>query len=171
MLVDTNGDRFTVNFFKKSLVIWALFLSAVAVLVMMLLCNPAIGGVPLDSLATVTEVKAQLLAMTASERSAHFIMTLVLDTLFPLTYAGFFAATTLRYFKRCPRLLALPALLVIPVDLLENTTQLFALSGNESLLPIKAVVTPVKYGLFFVAATISVSGLASGVVRRLRHSD
>ena len=39
------------------------------------------------------------------------------------------------------------ALAVIVADLAENTTQAIALAGNESLIGLKDVLTPLKFGL------------------------
>ncbi|MEO0397658.1 MAG: hypothetical protein AAF243_16975, partial [Cyanobacteria bacterium P01_A01_bin.137] len=44
-----------------------------------------------------------------------------------------------------PQWLAIPAYLAIPVDLTENVTQILALIGYQALLPIKTILTPLKF--------------------------
>ena len=38
--------------------------------------------------------------MTEAQRNAHFWVTVLLDTAYPLAYGGFFAAMALRFFGR-----------------------------------------------------------------------
>ena len=87
--------------------------------------------------------------------------------LFPLAYGGFFVGLTLKYFEQAGRWLVIPAFLVIPIDICENLIQLLALTGTEDLLDIKAMLTPIKFMLFNVSATIATLSLAIGMWRRI----
>ena len=85
----------------------------------------------------------------------------------PTRLRGGFVGLTLKNFKRAGIWFAMPALLVIPTDLCENLIQLLALTGTEDLLHIKALLTPIKFRLFKVAASISAMSRCLGLWRRL----
>ena len=107
--------------------------------------------------------------MTEAQRSAHFWITVLLDTAYPLAYGGFFAAMALRFFGRYGPLAALPALATIIVDLTENTVQALALSGAADALDAKSWLTPLKFGLFFLAAAIALIALVIAVAHLFRQ--
>ena len=86
--------------------------------------------------------------------------------LFPLAFGGFFVGVTLKYFEQVGIWLAIPAFLVIPTDICENLIQLLALTGTEDLLQIKAILTPIKFMLFYISATIAALSLSIGIWRR-----
>ncbi|MEM9668576.1 MAG: hypothetical protein AAF950_06580 [Pseudomonadota bacterium] len=94
-------------------------------------------------------------------------MTLILDMPYPLVYGGFYAGLAHRVFGKWGPLLAIPALVTIPADLIENTTQLFILAGHEHLAWIKQYVTPVKLAGFISASVIALIALALLIRRRV----
>jgi hypothetical protein len=155
---------------KKTSVLWALFLATVAIAIGFSFWIPTLGVEILDRVASKDEVHSLLMSMTDVQKDSHFMMTLVLDMIFPLAYGGLFAGLTLKYGGKPGVWLALPALLVIPVDLIENTIQLLALSSSEGLLPVKAVLTPAKFVLFNLAGIIALGALARGIVQMARSS-
>ncbi|WP_317112318.1 hypothetical protein [Chroococcidiopsis sp. SAG 2025] len=108
-----------------------------------------------------TEVQALLANMSQAQKESHFLMTLLLDTLYPLVYGCLLASLALKFFGKAGVWLSLPAFVVIPVDLSENIIQLVALKGNEALLPFKAILTPAKFTLIFIAGSIALIALAS----------
>ena len=79
-----------------------------------------------------------------------------------------FFGLTLRVFGSKRLLLLLPALLVIPVDLLEGFVQVLILSGNDEVVSMKEWVTPLKLLLFILAILIAVMAL---FVARKRRND
>ena len=137
-----------INRLKKTSILWFLFLATVFIFVGFRFWIPQLGGTILDSVATVEEASTLLSGMSAAQKNSHFMMTLLLDMIFPFAYGGLFIGLTLRFGGKFGLWLAIPAFLVIPVDLAENTIQLMALTGNDGLLPIKAVLTPLKFVLF-----------------------
>ncbi len=149
--------------------LWLLLLATVALAAGFILWTPQVGGTILDSVAPANAVHALLERMSPAQKHAHFLMTLLLDMLYPLAYGGLFAGLALRFGGGVGGWLALPALVVIPVDMLENIIQMLALTGNESLLPVKAILTPAKFTLFALAGVIALAtGLAAlaGAIRR-----
>jgi len=153
---------------KHTPVLWALFLATAAISIGFIVWIPNLGGTILDSIAAVDEVQARLNAMSDVQKDSHFMMTLVLDMVFPLAYGGLFAGLALRFGGNAGIWLAIPALAVIPVDLFENTIQLLALKGSDGLLSVKAILTPVKSVLFLLAGLIAVGALALGAVQMVR---
>ncbi len=121
--------------------------------------TPSVGGVILDSLASVEDTSALLFSMSAAQKSSHFWMTLLLDYAFPVAYGAFFAGLALQFRGWVGIILAVPAALVFGADVVENTVQLLALQGFDGLLFAKAYLTPAKFFLFNVAALIAVLSL------------
>jgi hypothetical protein len=107
-------------------------------------------------------------SLSEAQRSAHFWVTVLLDTAYPLAYGGFFAAMALRFWGKFGRLAALPAIATIIVDLTENTVQALALSGAADVLDAKDWLTPLKFGLLFLAAAIALIALVIAVVNIFR---
>ena len=143
-----------------------LFILAVAIVGCFIAFTPVAGGILLDSLRSAPESQQLLASMSDAQKTTHFRITLWLDMIFPLAYGGFFAGLTLKNFKQMGAWLAIPAFLVIPTDICENLIQLLALTGTEDLLQIKAILTPIKFMLFNISATITALSLSIGIWRR-----
>ncbi len=188
------------NYFKRSNILWGLFVAVGAILLGIVLWTPSVGGTLLDSLSAVSEVQALLEKMTKAQKDSHFLMTLLLDMPYPFIavcklvkytfpsqffeqampgvlnkpehryiYGSFLAGITLKFFGQAGNLLAIPALVAVPTDLLENVIQLLALKGNEALLPLKAFLTPAKFILVGLAVLIALAALVNGIISSLRH--
>lgn len=132
--------------------LFLLFLLALAISIGIFLWTPSTGGSLLDYIASVSDVQDRLQQMNAAQKNSHFLLTSLLDMLFPIVYGSLLAGLVLQSFGKARFWLAIPALLAIPVDLSENVIQLLALKGYEVLLPIKAILTPAKVILVFVLA-------------------
>ena len=120
----------------------------------------------LDEISDADNVRSLLAAMTPEQKSAHWWMTLVLDYAYPLAYGAFFVGITLRFFGGAGAWLSIPAIAASLADAVENTIQLMLLSGNESLLWLKVIMTQIKFGAFLLAALIALIGLGLGIFRR-----
>jgi hypothetical protein len=137
---------------------WVLLSLLVATLAIMASFRPvqaAMDGPLLDFIFTGGAAEARLAELSEAQRRAHFWGTVVNDTAYPLAYGGLLAGLALR-FGRGRDWLAWPAVLVIVADLAENTVQALALSGTANMLAAKTVLTPLKFGLFAVAALIAI---------------
>ena len=93
-------------------------------------------------------------------------MTATLDVTYPLIYGGLFTGLIWRFFGAAGPLLAIPALLVIPIDLTEGAVQLLLLNGNDAAADHKLWVTPIKLGLFVFAAVLALVAIGIAVWRR-----
>jgi len=132
---------------------------------------PHLGGQPIDLIVPTADVLAQLGRMSAEQKASHFWMTLTLDTLFPLAFGAVFVLTALSCWGRWGRLGA--AICAIPplLDLVENMTELLALKGNTMLLPVKEVVSPIKYHSIQIAALVVLATwIIVGVRKLVRRS-
>ena len=123
------------------------------------LATPLAGGALLDMVSSTQETQQLLATMTAEQKQAHLWITVLLDVPFPFVYGGLFLGLCWRHAGNYAVWLAIPAFLVIPIDMIENTIQIIALLGNESLLAAKAVLTPTKFLLISVAALIAFGSL------------
>lgn len=127
-----------------------------------------LDGPLLDMLATGEAARERLAEMSPPARRIHFWATVALDTLYPLAYGGFLAGLAGRFApERWRGIAMLPAGLTILVDLMENTVQALALAGVADLLALKTILTPVKFGLFGVAALLALALAGGALVRKL----
>ena len=144
---------------RDSKTIWTLFVAAIALTIGFQLATPLAGGALLDVSAALADSEGLLRAMSAEQKRAHIWITVLLDIPFPFAYGGLFAGLCLRHGGKYALGLATPAFFVIPVDLVENTIQVIALLGNESLLGAKEILTPAKYMLVIIAGIIALGSL------------
>lgn len=146
---------------SRTPVLWALFVLTILCLPAFQYFAPMAGGQLLDMLSQPEEVRATLAGMTPEQKQVHFRVTVLLDTLFPLSFGLLFAGMGWRFFGKWGPIAAVPGFAVMVVDLTENTIQALALSGTADALDAKAWVTPLKYGLFWFAALIAL--IAAGI--------
>ena len=121
----------------------------------------------IDEISDPDQIRAVVAAMTPEQRAAHWWMTLCLDYFYPLAYGAFFAGLALRYFGSAGIWLMVPCMIVVPADIIENTVQLFILSGDPSLIGVKVFATPLKLVNFIVAAIIALFALIYAVYLRI----
>ncbi|MEM5517053.1 hypothetical protein WNY37_08820 [Henriciella sp. AS95] len=161
-----------VSFLTRTPVIIAAFVATIVVGWSFTLIIAAVDGALLDTILTGDEASARLAEMTGDQRYVHFIGTIANDTLFPIAYGSFFAGLAARFAPEKLRTwVVLPALATVIVDLAENTVQALALSGTADYLGFKDVLTPLKYGLFYLSLILALGfaalALARWLVRRL----
>lgn len=157
------------NTISRTWALVALFVAMMAIGYSFSFVQTAAGGPLLDMMGSGADAKARLAEMSAEQKRSHFWGTVLNDTAYPLAYGGLFAGLIWRFAGDLRRWLVIPALAVIVVDLAENTTQAMALIGNESLIGLKDVLTPAKFGLFFLAAVCVLVSVGLAIARRLRN--
>ncbi|NRB38914.1 MAG: hypothetical protein HRU20_10680 [Pseudomonadales bacterium] len=113
----------------------------------------------IDTISDADQVREIIAAMTTPQRTAHAWITGTIDVLYPLAYGLLFAGAAIKYFPRLGCYLALPALLAIPVDLIEGLIQVLALTATTDWLSVKAIITPLKTTLFLTGLFIALAGL------------
>ncbi|MFN3910864.1 hypothetical protein [Hyphomonas sp.] len=151
-------------------VLWTLFGLMIAITVLFGALAPMAGGQFLDFASDPADSRALFEAMTPAQRTAHFWITVLVDTAYPLSFGLFFAGMALRFFGKWGPLAAIPGFAVLVVDLTENTLQAITLSGAAYVLEPKAWVSPLKMNLFYLAALIAVVGLLAGIYRRVTQA-
>lgn len=147
---------------QRTATLLALLVMFVALTAALFLWRPFVGGTFLDSVSLVADSEALLASMSAVQKRSHYQMTLYLDMLYPLIYGGLFAGVTLKCYGRAGAWLAIPAMVVVPVDIAENVIQLQALAGHQGWLQGKEFLTPAKVALFVVAALIALAAILRG---------
>lgn len=148
-------------------VLWTLFVLTVILFLGFGALAPMVGGQFLDMVSAPAETRAVLEAMTPAERRAHFWVTVLLDTAFPLSFGLLFAGMAWRFFGKFGRFAAIPGFAVLIVDLTENTLQAITLSGAAYLLDPKEWVSPLKMNLFYLAALIALVAAGIALYRRV----
>ncbi|MFN4225243.1 MAG: hypothetical protein ACK4HR_02920 [Hyphomonas sp.] len=146
-------------------VLWNLFALAFVMPGFFAAFAPSVGGQYLDMLDKPEVIRATFAAMTPEQKSAHFWVTVLVDTAFPIAFGLLFAGLAWRFFGKYGPLAAIPGFAVLIVDLTENTIQALALSGAADALDAKAWVTPLKMGLFYLAAVIALVALGIAMFR------
>ena len=144
--------------------LWLLFIATLALTFGFQVSAPAAGGVLLDGISSTAEARELLASMSTGQKQAHIWITALLDIPYPFAYGGLFLGLCLRNGGRFALWLATPALLVIPIDLIENAVQIFTLLGNEEILSTKSILTPAKFLLFYAAAAIALGSLIANLV-------
>lgn len=140
-----------------------LLLTAIAIAIGFELAAPLLGGSMLDLVYDPARTHAVLAAMSADERSAHMIVTLTLDMVYPIAYGGALAGLAARLARCSPMAWAAPALLLILVDLAENLLIVALLGGHEEVIAIKGLATVIKWWLFGFASLLCL-GLAGAAI-------
>lgn len=126
------------------------------------------AGAPLlDMIRNGPDAERHLSAMTEAQRARHLFGTLVNDSLYPLAYGGLLAGLAYRFGASRSSLLVIPAVATVVVDFAENGIQALALAGGPNLLAAKTVITPLKFGLFFLAAFIALCLILLALGRKL----
>ena len=141
---------------KRPSTLLILFLSTVAMTFAFQWIAGQWGLVFLDSISSPEQAKELVNGYSAEQIQVHIWTTAVLDVLYPLAYGSFFAGIAMASFRHFGFFLALPSFLVIPVDITEGLIQIYGLTGNLDLLDWKAILTPLKFGLFFFGFAVAV---------------
>lgn len=149
------------NLITRTPVLWTLFGLTVLITLAFGALAPQVGGQFLDMLSAPAETRATFEAMSAEQKTAHFWITVLMDTAYPLCFGLFFAGMAWRFFGKWGPLAAIPGFAVLVVDLTENTLQAITLSGAAYVLEPKAWVSPLKMNLFYLAALIAL--VAAGI--------
>ena len=153
------------QFLTRAPVLWALFALMILAAAGFQIFGPAVGGAYLDLVSEPGEVRALFASLTPEQKTAHFWVTVIIDTVFPLSFGLLFAGMALRFFGKWGKIASVPAFAVLIFDLTENTVQALALSGTADALDAKVWLTPVKFGLFWLAAGIAILAALIGVFR------
>ena len=157
------------SFLARTPVIWTSFALMLVIGAGFSLCRPMVGGAFLDMTSDPEIARTMIATMSGAQRAAHAWVTVLLDTAYPLVYGAFLGGLALRFFGQFGKYAALPALGVVIVDLTENLVQVLALADWVDALDAKAWLTPLKFGLFFLAAGIAIIALVIGLVNLIRR--
>lgn len=149
----------------------SLFVLAMLLTLVFVWFGAIIDGPLLDSLNQAEDVRARVAELSRSQKLAHVWISLLADTVYPLAYGGFFAGMVMKGFPKIGIWLALPAFIVIPIDLSENIIQAAYLTGASDMLSIKAVLTPLKFSLFGISALLAVLATVVMLMKRVRNSN
>jgi hypothetical protein len=122
----------------------------------------------IDEKWNVDLVRDAVAAFSPTQRRVHLWTTATLDVAYPIAYGLLFAGLALKVFGKAGPFLALPSFAVIVTDLAEGVVQVMGLAGNMDILAQKAWLTPLKLGLFGLAAIIALTALIVMFARRPR---
>lgn len=102
----------------------------------------------LDLIISQEVAKNILEEMSDDEKNAHFLVTLILDSLFICVYSSLFIGIILKFFEPFSTWLIPLTILVVVLDLSENIIHLNTLKSNKKLSSQKSLVTLSKFTLF-----------------------
>lgn len=148
--------------------LWIAFVSTILITIAFPLAASIWGITFIDAISDPAEVRQAISDMTTDQRFVHAWITATLDVAYPLAYGALFAGSAYAFYDRFGRYMAVPLLVVVPVDLLEGVVQVLALTDSADLIDAKAVLTPLKTALFLVGLLTTVVGWVIWAVRRTR---
>ncbi len=135
--------------------LWFLFVAQILLASSFIFVENAVGGPLLDLQWSDATALTRLAHMDDMQKHYHLVATATLDTLYPLSYSGFFAGLAYRLGGQWRWGLIWPALLALIADYAENAVQVLALGGQPDFLWVKNIATPLKYGGFGLAVLIT----------------
>lgn len=156
------------NWFTKTKTLWAMFWATLTMTITFGVIMQVWQFEIIDEMSDPEQIRAHVAAFSEIQKTVHAWMTATLDVAYPLAYGSLFIGMALRFFGRAGFWLALPSLLVIPVDLAEGYVQVMFLMGNDSLLHLKSILTPLKLALFIPGLIIALVG--AGIAFKERRS-
>ena len=154
-------------FFARTPVLVGTFILMLAVVAGFVQAQGLLNSTLLDMDMSGPVAQQHLSELSADQRNIHFWTTLILDTLYPIAYGGFFGGLAVRFGGKRATLAALPMMLGVLCDFIENVTQMLALKGFDGLLVAKTVLTPLKFGLVYLGILIALALVLAALVRRL----
>lgn len=125
----------------------------------------------IDEMSDPEAILAHLNQMSPSQKTVHAWMTATLDVAFPFAYGSLFIGMALRHFQRFGPLLVWSNLVLIAADLTEGFIQVLLLNGHENIVWAKAIVTPLKLGLFIFGLMVTLIGLTRALFLKRKAGD
>lgn len=138
--------------------IWALFFLLIVLTLIFLLVMKIWDFHVIDEMSNPEAIRAHIAAMSPEQRRVHLVTSATLDVVYPFVYGALFIGMAWKFFPRASRFLVPLIALTIPVDLAECLVQVLALSGNDDVVDLKAIITPVKLVLFFIGVFTAIAG-------------
>lgn len=148
---------------SETRMLWISFIATVLLTIIFQILVNQFGLVLLDALSDSTEVRIAISTMSEQQRQIHAWMTGTLDIAYPMAYGALFIGSAYKFFPSKGFLLAVPAILCIPVDLIEGVVQILALMGLVDWTQLKEFLTPLKNLLFVAGALLTISGWAKWI--------
>jgi len=149
--------------------LWALFVSFILITAAFPVSSSVWDINFIDPISSPELVREAIASMSSSQRHIHAWLTATLDVAYPLVYGALFFGSAYAFFPKYGRYLAIPACLVIPIDLLEGVVQVLALTEVKDALDFKALLTPAKSVLFLLGLAITFSGYLVWLYSRVRR--
>lgn len=151
---------------RKSL--WIAFVSTILITIAFPITASTRGVTFIDAISDPEKVRSAISSMTSDQRVAHAWITATLDVAYPLAYGALFVGSAYAFYERFGRYIAIALLAVVPADLLEGVVQVLALTDTADLVDAKAVLTPLKTGLFLLGLAATLLGWVLWMVGRFR---
>ena len=151
----------------KTSTLWWLFIATVAITLSFPIAAQYFDITLVDGISSPQITRDTIAGFSAGQKLAHAWITGTLDVAYPLAYGFLYIGVALRFYPNWGRYLALPSMLVIPVDLFEGLVQILALIEVTDWLTLKAVVTPLKTVLFLFGLAVAVVAWVKWVYLRV----
>lgn len=149
--------------------LWVSFVATILITVAFPITASIWGITFIDAMSDPAAVRQAISDMTPNQRVGHAWVTATLDVAYPLAYGALFIGSAYAFYKRFGRYIAIVLLAVVPTDLLEGVIQVLALTNSADFVEAKAVLTPLKTGLFLLGFVTTVCGWLIWSVDRLRR--
>ncbi|MEO9968324.1 MAG: hypothetical protein ABJG15_00625 [Hyphomonadaceae bacterium] len=160
------------DWLTHTMVICGFFVAMVLVGIGFYFVQQGAGGGPLlDQISNGNDAAIRLAEMSPEHRRVHLRGTVGLDTLYPITYFGFFGGLAARLAGTWRAWALMPAGFTAVFDYIENTVQAMALAGHPpEVLLVKDIVTPLKFGGLMFAVVLMLILVVVALVRRVMRT-
>lgn len=158
-------------------VLWFFFIAFILIGVGFYFVQQASGGPLLDTMMNGDDAIIRLVEMTPDQKQAHFRGTVLLDTLYPVSYFGAIGGLSARLAGKWRLWALLPITFTLVVDFIENIAQAMALWGRPAeVLLVKDIVTPLKFGglmtgIILLLLLIMIAWMRRSAARREKTND
>ena len=149
--------------------LWISFVATILITIAFPITVSIWGITFIDAMSDPVAVRQAISDMTPNQRVVHAWVTATLDVAYPLAYSALFIGSAYAFYERFGRYIAIVLLVVVPTDLLEGVIQVLALTNSADFVEAKAVLTPLKTGLFLLGFVTTLFGWLIWSVGRFRE--
>jgi len=151
---------------SETRVLWLSFAATLLITIAFPVVVSTWGLTLLDAISNPDAARTAIAAMSEPQRHVHAWMTATLDVAYPFAYASLFFGSAHKFFPKIGWLLSIPAVLLLPIDLVEGVIQIMALTDVADALSLKAVLTTSKQVLFLTGIVFTIAGWIKWVIVR-----
>jgi hypothetical protein len=159
-----------INTLSDNRTLWITFISTILLTVAFQIAVSVWDLILLDAISDPAEARQAISLMSPDQHAIHAWITATLDVAYPYAYGALFIGSAYKFYGRFGWLFALPAFVLVPIDLVEGVVQVLALTNLADWIDAKAYLTPLKTILFLLGILTTVVGWFIWLLGWMRNS-